>query len=113
MLCNDVKDLILQFAADRKLGWIYGDFIEVIEQLVHIHDTETLEYDSSIVEHILEESLEILSVTDSERNMWRENEGLYEIRFMIIRRLTPRMQVKHYAWVARCNPIGNLFIETP
>ena len=112
MLCNDVKDLIIQFAADRKLGWIYGDFIEVIEQLVHIHDTETLEYKSSMVEHILEESLEILSVTDSERNMWRENEGLYQLRFMIIRRMTPSMQEKHWAWVSKCTPVSNLFFES-
>ena len=109
MLCQDVKNIILEFAADRQFYVLLEDFSNQIEFLVDIKNAELTSHkfetredeiaETCLIQEILEDTFKELGVTASERAMWTVS-NMYELKFMILRKMPFAVSQKHYEWVA-------------
>ena len=102
MLCEDVRNVILEFAADRQFYSLFTEFADEIE--LHIEAKLKLceeFHNSSYVDDILQDLFKEFGVTNSEADSWTTAEHDIELKFMILRKMPFEMSQKHYEWMGR------------
>ena len=101
MLCEDVRNIIHEFAADRNFYDLWNDFADEIELLIDQKHEKCEEiYKSSYVDDILQDVLAEFGVTQSELELWT-TDNMYELKFMILRKMPDEMSQKHYAYLSQ------------